>query len=270
VADLVRPYLTTPGELAGLARVLRRRRAAYQARRGELAQANLRLVVSLAKRYRGRGLSFADLIQEGNGGLMRAVDKYDHRLGFKFGTYATWWIRQGITRALDDSARTVRIPCNQIDRLVSIDRTRSELALRLGREPAVEEVAAALGLRPAEVRSLEAVGRPPASLDEPMAGDGEHALQDLVPAAAADPGAEADRSLLRERVAEALRCLPTRDREVIELRFGLRDGRARSLDEVAGLFGITRERIRQIERRGLVKLRQCGQRVRLAEFVGAA
>jgi RNA polymerase primary sigma factor len=270
-AELLLQSLATAEELAGLARVLRRRRAAYLARRRELAQANLRLVVSVAKRYRGRGVPFGDLIQEGNGGLMRAVDKYDHRLGFKFGTYATWWIRQGITRALDDSARTVRIPCNQIDRLMSIDRTRSELALRLGREPAVEEVAAALGLRPADVRALEVVGRPPASLDEPMTRGGEHALQDLLAdAKSADPGEAADRRLLQERVAEALRCLPARDREVLELRYGLKDGRARSLDEVAELFGITRERIRQIERRGLGKLGQSGHREHLADFVGAA
>jgi RNA polymerase primary sigma factor len=269
--DLIEQGEAGPVEWAGLVRVLKQRRAAYQALRGELAQANLRLVVSVAKRYRGRGLSFADLIQEGNSGLMRAVDKFDYRLGFKFGTYATWWIRQGITRGLDESARTVRMPCNQIDRLGRIERTRSELASQLGREPAVEEIAATLGIRPAEVRALEQVGRPPTSLDEPLAQDGAHGLQELVPdTAPTEPGQDADRRLLRERVAEALRCLPTRDREVIELRFGLKDGRARSLDEVATRFGITRERIRQIERRGLAKLGQPEQRKRLAEFVGAA
>jgi RNA polymerase primary sigma factor len=269
--ELMLQAAATPEELAGLLRVLGRRRAVYQERRRELAQANLRLVVSVAKRYRGRGLPFGDLIQEGNSGLMRAVDKYDYRLGWKFGTYATWWIRQGITRALDDSARTVRIPCNQIDRLVSIDRTRSELAVRLGREPAVEEIATALGLKPAEVRALERVGRAPASLDEPMARDGQHDLQDLLAdGASTDPEAAVDRNLLRERVAEALRCLPARDREVLELRFGLADGRARSLEELANHFGITRERVRQIERRGLGKLGQPGQRERLAGFVGAA
>jgi RNA polymerase primary sigma factor len=260
-----------PAEWPGLVRVLEQRRAVYHARRSELAEANLRLVVSVAKRYRGRGLSFADLIQEGNSGLMRAVDKFDYRLGWKFGTYATWWIRQGITRGLDETARTVRLPCNQIDRLSQIERVRSELATELGREPAVEEIADHLGIPPAEVRALEQIGRPPTSLDEPMADDGDHGLQDLVSdTASGEPGLEADRQLLRERVAEALRCLPARDREVIELRFGLKDGRPQSLDEVASRFGVTRERIRQIERRGLAKLNQPGQRERLAEFVGAA
>src|SRR4029077_767409 len=146
-------------ELRALARVVRKRQRAFQQARSELAEANLRLVVAIAKRYRGRGLAFADLIQEGNRGLMRAVDKFEHRLGFKFGTYATWWIRQGIQRALADHARTVRVPCHQVGLLAAIERVRGELSLELGREPSVEEIAVNLGVTEAETRSLRAVSR---------------------------------------------------------------------------------------------------------------
>ncbi len=256
---------------AAWVRVLRRRRALYRRLRGDLARANLRLVVSIAKRYRGHGLAFDDLIQEGNGGLLRAVDKFDYRLGYKFGTYATWWIRQSMTRALSDSARTVRVPCHQINTLASLERVRGELMVQLGREPRAEEVAAALGVRPEELRSLHAAARPPLSLDVPFAGDDEQSWEGYVgDATAADPGDDADRGLLRERVAEVLRSLPPRDREVLELRYGLTDGRPRTLDEVAKAYGITRERIRQIETRSLLKLRQPERRGRLAEFAGVA
>jgi RNA polymerase primary sigma factor len=256
-----------PDELAGLLGVLRRRRSAYQQARRQLAEANLRLVVSIAKPYRGQGLAFTDLIQEGNRGLMRAVDKFDHRLGWRFGTYATWWVRQGVTRALADHGRTVRVPTHQVSVLRAMDRVRGELTARRGGEPTLEEVAAALGLAPEEARALQAAGHHPASLDGPIGADQENALRDLL----SDPRApdlvqEVDRKLLRERIDEVLRCLAPRDREVIELRFGLKDGRPRSLDEVARRFGITRERVRQIETRGLEKLRQPERRERLAAF----
>src|SRR5262249_44357293 len=239
----------------------------YQRARRELAEGNLRLVVAIAKRYRGRGLAFADLIQEGNRGLMRAVDKYEHRMGFKFGTYATWWIRQGITRALADNARTVRVPCHQVGTLADMERIRGELALEHGREPTVEEIAASLGVTPEETRSLRAVARHPISLHEPLGGEGERALSDFLDDPGADhPGQTVDQHLLRERIAEVLRSLTPRAREVIELRFGLRDGQPRTLDEVARTYGITRERIRQIEARGLIKLRQPVRSQRLAGF----
>src|SRR5439155_1732081 len=154
-------------ELAHLLALLTRRRRVYQRARSELAEANLRLVVSIAKRYRGRGLPFADLIQEGNSGLMRAVDKFDYRLGFKFGTYATWWIRQGVTRALSDLSRMVRVPCHHVSLLSSLDRVAGELMVQLGREPTLEEVGAALGVTAEEVRSLRVAARQPASLEEP-------------------------------------------------------------------------------------------------------
>jgi RNA polymerase primary sigma factor len=248
-------------------RAIQTREARYQQARHELTEANLRLVVSIAKRYRGRGLPFIDLIQEGNSGLMRAVDKYDHRLGFKFGTYATWWIRQGITRALSDLSRTVRVPCHLIGLIGAIDRVRGELTLKNGREPSIEDIASVLGITPEEAYTLRTVGRQPMSLQERL-GDGDDAtFEEFLSDAGSDGSDEAvDQHLLKERVNEVLRCLAPRDREVIEMRFGLKDGYARSLDEVAKTFGITRERIRQIEARGLSRLRQTGRSERLAEF----
>jgi RNA polymerase primary sigma factor len=269
LARLTHEVQATPLELARLVRIARRRRTAYQQVRGELAAANLRLVVSVAKKYRGRGLSFADLIQEGNSGLMRAVDKFDYRLGFKFGTYATWWIRQAVTRALHDFSRMVRVPCHQVSMLAAVERVQGDLTLRLGREPSPEEVAQALGRSVDELRSLRIAGRPPVSLDEPHGESDDDTLQDILSDTDADsPGEAADQHLLRARIDEVLRSLAPRDREVIELRFGLRDGRARTLDEVANMFGITRERIRQIEARGLDKLRQPERSDLLAEFAG--
>jgi RNA polymerase primary sigma factor len=269
--DLMLKIQATPEDLAGLIRVLERRRVRYHRARRELAEGNLRLVVSIAKRYRGRGLAFADLIQEGNRGLMRAVDKYEHRLGFKFGTYATWWIRQGITRALADHARTVRVPCHQVGMLAAIERVRGELTVKHGREPSIEEIAKVLGVSPEETRSLRVVGRHPVSLHEPLGGDGERALEDFLgDSEATNPGRAVDQHLLKERIGEVLRSLTPREREVIELRFGLRDGHPRTLDEVARTYGITRERIRQIEARGLLKLRQPNRSDRLVDFAEIA
>jgi RNA polymerase primary sigma factor len=260
----------TPDELAALLRVWRRRRAAYQEARGRLAEANLRLVVSIAKKYRGRGLPFADLIQEGNGGLMRAVDKFDHRLGFKFGTYATWWIQQSITRAIAGQARTVRIPCHKVSMLAAIERVRGELTVRLNREPTSDEIGDVLGISGEEARMLRVVGRQPVSLDEPFGGQEADTMEAFLTASTDSAGAAVDHQLLKKRIAEVLLSLAPRDRQVIELRFGLVDGHPRSLDEVAQLFSITRERVRQIERRGLVKLRQPDRMDRLAEFADVA
>ncbi len=268
--ELLLTVLATPQELPSLARVLQARRARFQRARRELAEANLRLVVSVAKKYRGRGLPFADLIQEGNGGLMRAVDKFDFRLGFKFGTYATWWIRQGVTRALSDLSRMVRVPCHHVSLLTSLDRVAGELMVQFGREPTAEEVAAFLGITPEEVRSLRVAARQPASLEEPVGDEDEQSLQDFLRASDEAPAQAIDRGLLKDRVEEVLRCLSPRDREVIELRFGLKDGRARTLDEISRHFGITRERIRQIENRGLARLRQKDQSDRLVQFAESA
>lgn len=256
-----------PEHAGRLAKIILQRRGEYQKARRELAEGNLRLVVSIAKRYRSRGLPFSDLIQEGNRGLMRAVDKYEHRLGYKFGTYATWWIRQGITRALADHARTIRVPCHQVGTLAAVERVRAELAAKEGREPSVEEIAAVLGVSAEETQSLRIVSRHPVSLHEPLGGDGERALEDFLDdRSAVNPGHAVDQHLLRDRISEVLRSLTPREREVIELRFGLKDGQPRTLEEVARAYGITRERIRQIEARGLLKLRQPVRSQRLAEF----
>jgi RNA polymerase primary sigma factor len=260
----------TPESLFGLVCAREQRYQAYLHARQELAESNLRLVVSIAKRYRGRGLAFSDLIQEGNRGLMRAVDKYEHRLNFKFGTYATWWIRQGITRALADHGRTVRVPCHQVSTLQAIERVRGELIAAQGREPTDQEVADVLGVTKEEAQALRIVSRHPVSLHEPLGGEGERALEDFLDDPdAANPGIAVDQSLLKERIGEVLRSLTQREREVIEMRFGLLDGQPKTLEEVAKTYGITRERIRQIEARGLVKLRQPMRSVRLKEFADA-
>jgi RNA polymerase primary sigma factor len=260
--------LLTPQEFVQLGRVVRHRRELYRQARRDLANANLRLVVSIAKRYRGRGLSFADLIQEGNSGLMRAVDKYDPRLGFRFGTYATWWVRQGVTRALADHARMVRVPCHHTATLAAIDRVRGELTVAHGREPTDADVATTLGIRVEDLHTLTAVGRQPLSIHEVFGEEEDTWAGVLSDPRAANPGEAADQLLLKERIDEALRCLTPRDREVIELRFGLKDGQARTLDEVARMLGVTRERVRQIESRGLIRLRQPERRDLLSSFSG--
>jgi RNA polymerase primary sigma factor len=269
--QLMLELLTTPEELDTLLTVLKCRRARYRQARRELAEGNLRLVVAVAKKYRGHGLSLGDLIQEGNAGLMRAVDKFDHRLGFKFGTYATWWVRQGVTRALSDLGRTVRVPSHQIELLRTIERLQGELALQQERQPTTEEIAALLGISVEEVRGLLAAGHQPLSLDQTVTHQDQDTFEDLL-ADTEDTSASQmmDQTLLKERIADLLRTLPVRDREVLELRFGLLDGVPHSLDEVAQNYGVSRERIRQIELRGLEKLRQPQFSQRLVGFVSTS
>ncbi len=262
-------YHLTHAEFAASVRLLRRRRLQYQKVRRELAEANLRLVVSIAKNYRNRGLPFVDLIQEGNRGLMRAVDKYEHRLGYKFGTYATWWVRQGVQRALADHVRTVRMPGHQASLCAKVERMRTEFTATIGRDATDEELGAALELSVEDIRHLRTVGRQPLSLHDPMGEDGERVLEDfLSDANIRTPGQNVDARLLKERITEVLKSLAQREREVIELRFGLKDGTPRTLDEVAKQYGITRERIRQIEARGIHKLKQPSRSHRLEEFAG--
>ncbi len=253
---------------AGEERMLMRAVNRGERARSELTQANLRLVVSIAKRYSGRGMMLLDLVQEGNLGLMRAVDKFDHTKGFKFSTYATWWIRQAITRAIADQARTIRIPVHMVEHMNRVTRAKRQMHQELEREPTIEELADKVQLEPERVRELLRYSQDPLSLDSPVGEEDESNLGDFIEDESVDgPADAATRAMLTQAVGEVLGELSEREQDIVRLRFGLDGGQAKTLEEVGREFGVTRERIRQIEAKTLAKLRHPQRSQRLREFL---
>jgi RNA polymerase primary sigma factor len=253
--DLLLITLESPKSLRRRTENFRKQFYEYEAVKRQLSSGNLRLVVSIAKKYRNRGLSFLDLIQEGNTGLMRAVDKYEYRRGFKFSTYATWWIRQAITRAIADQARTIRIPVHMIDVLSKLRNLQKTMLQQLGREATTEEIAAMSGIEIEEVRRVLDIGRHPVSLDRPV-GDSEDSSfgEFLEDSSTENPVKVATNSVLRGKIENLLKTLTFREREIIRLRYGLTDGYTYTLEEVGRIFKVTRERVRQIEAKAVKKL----------------
>jgi RNA polymerase primary sigma factor len=258
----------SPSSLRNRVKYLRNIYTQYQQAKRELSEGNLRLVVSIAKKYRNRGLSFLDLIQEGNAGLMRAVDKFEYRRGFKFCTYATWWIRQAITRAVADQSRTIRIPVHMVETMSRVRTVSRQLLQELGREPTLEEVARRSETTVEEARRVLAMSRYPISLDRPVGNSEDSHFGDLLPDGEAEsPSIGAAQEMLRGRIQKVLKTLSYREREIIKLRYGLGDGYSYTLEEVGHIFKVTRERIRQIEAKAVRKLQQPSRSQELVGFI---
>ena len=268
--DLMLTTLESPRSLRTRVGMLDKLREEYEAAKRNLSAANLRLVVSIAKKYRNRGLSFLDLIQEGNTGLMRAVDKYEYRRGFKFSTYATWWIRQAITRAIADQARTIRIPVHMIDVLSKLRTTAKKLLHELGREPSPEEVAEVADVPVEEARRVMEMGRQPMSLDRPVGESEDASFSEFVEdVGVMSPTQSTTHGLLRDRIDSLLKTLTYRERLIIRLRYGLTDGYTYTLEEVGRIFRVTRERVRQIEAKAVKKLQHPVRSRQLENFIGS-
>ncbi len=273
VDDPVRMYLKEIGKVPLLSadeeiEIAKRMEAGDESAKRELAEANLRLVVSIAKRYVGRGMLFLDLIQEGNLGLIKAVEKFDYRKGYKFSTYATWWIRQAITRAIADQARTIRIPVHMVETINKLIRVSRQLLQEYGRDPQPDEIAAEMGITEEKVREIIKIAQEPVSLETPIGEEEDSHLGDFIPDDDAPAPAEAAAfTLLKEQLMDVLDTLTPREEKVLRLRFGLDDGRARTLEEVGREFNVTRERIRQIEAKALRKLRHPSRSKKLKDFL---
>ena len=266
--EIGRVPLLTPDEEVQLALDIKEGGPKGERAKQRLSEANLRLVVSIAKRYVGRGMQFLDLIQEGNLGLIKAVEKFDHTKGFKFSTYATWWIRQAITRAIADQARTIRIPVHMVETINKVKKVSSQLLHENGHEPSAEEIAERLEMPVDKVREIMRVAQAPVSLETPIGEEEDSHLGDFIPDDEAPVPAEAaSQTLLKEQLAEVLKTLTPREEKVLRLRFGLEDGRPRTLEEVGKEFNVTRERIRQIEAKALRKLRHPSRSKKLRDFL---
>ncbi|MDO5023035.1 MAG: RNA polymerase sigma factor RpoD [Eubacteriales bacterium] len=273
IDDPVRMYLKEIGKVPLLTaeqevEIAKRIEAGDEEAKHELAEANLRLVVSIAKRYVGRGMLFLDLIQEGNLGLMKAVEKFDYHKGYKFSTYATWWIRQSITRAIADQARTIRIPVHMVETINKLTRVSRQLLQEYGRDPSPEEIANAMGITEQKVRDIMKIAQEPVSLETPIGEEEDSHLGDFIPDEDAPAPAEAaSNSMMKELLWEVLDTLTPREAKVLRLRFGLDDGNPRTLEEVGKVFHVTRERIRQIEAKALRKLRHPSRSKKLKDFL---